>query len=387
MEIKYILLKNSCFLFPALFLLFSCNETEPVIAEISPVYERPNCDSLYQRDDGETTFYETNPTYFDTYDDSWFWQISTPHEENLDTALLSSGIASLEKSSSIFSLIIIRKNKIVVEKYFNDSGPQQSNNVHSASKSMLSALFGIAIREGFIENLDVKVSHILPEYFNAEDDSRKLDITLKHLLTMSAGLFWIEDDTEYLIENCENWVRAILEQQLVSLPGENFNYSTGLSHTLAAVLTKATGLNLCEFAHEYLFNHLYITTEHWGRDPQKISSGGYNFYITPRELARFGQLYLNGGELNGTKVIPLDWVSSSLKKQIRVDDIYSYGYYWWLREINGYEIKMAWGYGGQFIILIPKMDIVLVVTSDTKNNYDEPDIEKFIADYLIPIKQ
>ncbi|MCK4794344.1 MAG: serine hydrolase [Desulfobacteraceae bacterium] len=330
------------------------------------------------------TWYEDNPTYFDSRDDTASWDFSTPEAQGMDSQILEAGVVELESEPYLFSLLIIRHNNIVFERYFNGSAANHSNNIHSASKSMLSALVGIAIREGYIDSVDEKVSDILPEYFPVNDEKR--NITLHHLMTMSAGLSWSEDRTEYAIEGTDDWVQGVLERRLLYTPGEHFNYSTGLAHVMSAVITRATGMSTYEFARQYLFEPIGITVEHWGRDPQGIYSGGYNLYMTPREMAKFGLLYLYNGLWDDEQIVPQWMVDNSVEPYFVIDGLSDYGYYWWLLQINGYETYEAWGWGGQFIYVIPELDLVWVTTADTWNNNrgEEIDAVGFISNVIIP---
>jgi len=343
-----------------------------------------NCDSLYIRPDGGTSFYDNNPTYIDNDYDSYPWQIATPSEQGIDPTILNAGIATLKSSPSIFSFLLLRNDQLLAEKYFNGSEPSHSNNVHSASKGIVSAMIGVAIQQGFITSLDQGIFDFFPDYPLENDDPEKGKITIRHLLTMTAGLEWEEDYTEYMIEDEDNWVDAILAQPLLHTPGEVFNYSTGNTHLLSAILNRATGMSNCEFTHDYLLTPLGVAAEHWGRDPQAVYSGGYNFYITARELAKFGLLYLHKGQWMGQSLIPQQWVEASLQNQFFVDSDYQYGYCWWLTHISGYDVLKAWGYGGQYICLIPDLDIVVVSTSNTVEYFGEWDIDVFIENYIIP---
>ena len=343
-----------------------------------------NCDSIHVRPGGGTSFYENNPTYIDNGGDNFAWQYAAPAEMGVDENILNTGLSTLENSPSIFSFILLRNGRILSEKYFNGSAPQHSNNVHSASKSIISAMIGIAIGQGFIDNIDQSIFDFFPEYPLAGDDPEKANISIRHLLNMTAGLDWKEDNYEYQIEDENNWVNEILAYPLAHGPGSFFKYSTGNTHLLSAILTRAAGTSNCEYTHRQLLYKMGIAAEHWGRDPQEVQSGGYNFYITPRELAKFGLLYMDGGKWMGEQLVPQAWVETSLQNQATVGGNYNYGYCWWLTDISGYEIKKAWGYGGQYICLIPELDIIVVSTSNTRDYFEELDIDEFIENYIIP---
>lgn len=371
----------------ALFIICLPNTANPQspAAQYQPSREREvDCETIWWRPGHGKTFYESNPTYYDDYDDTSDWDFSTPEEQGMNCEILEMGLAELESSPYLFSILIIRNNTIVVEAFYNGSNFYHSNNIHSASKSMLPAMVGIAIREGYIDSVHQKVADFLPEYFPSV--GLKRDISLHDLMTVSAGLWWVEDRSEYWVEKTNNWVRTILRFPLVHFPGTTFNYSTGVTHVISAVIASATGMSTCEFAHQYLFLPIGITAEHWGRDLQAVYSGGYNLYMTPREMAKFGLLYLHNGEWEGQQIVPQWMIAESLQAHMHVDPVYNYGYNWWLRQISGYDMYLAWGFGGQYIYVIPELDLVFVTTADTKNNPDGIEIneERFIRRYIIP---
>jgi CubicO group peptidase (beta-lactamase class C family) len=201
---------------------------------------------------------------------------------------------------------------------------------------------------------------------------------------MSSGLEWTEDQTEYSIEKADNWVQAILDLPVTSTPGTQFNYSTGNAHLIAAILTRAAGQPLPAFATAALFDPLGLHFEHWGKDPQGIASGGYNFYVTPRTLARFALMVFGGGQLGGKQLVPASWIASSLKPEEPAHTGYHYGYCYWLPRIAGHAVAKMWGYGGQFAYLIPDANLIVVITNDTAHSYPEPDGDAFVAKYILP---
>jgi CubicO group peptidase (beta-lactamase class C family) len=145
-------------------------------------------------------------------------------------------------------------------------------------------------------------------------------------------------------------------------------------------------MTTCQFAKQYLFSQIGITPEHWGRDPKGINSGGYNLYMTPREMSRFGLLYLNKGMWDGRQVIPRSTVAEAGTKLSQVDDTFAYSQGWWMRTIAGHMMYFGWGYGGQFLYVMPDLDIVLVTSENTSDNWKNVEINSgaFIKDYLIP---
>ncbi|MEU8865771.1 serine hydrolase domain-containing protein [Streptomyces umbrinus] len=331
------------------------------------------------------TFYESNPTYTDPQDDGGDWSSTAPETQGMDSTKLRTGLTKLGNNASLLSALVIRHDRLVAERYYDGGGAQRSNNVHSVSKSVLQALVHIAVEKGDIRSLDDPVADYLPEYFSEASPDKKT-ITIRHMLTMRSGLDWTEDSTESRVEKTSNWVRSILGRELVSAPGTTYNYSSGNTHVVSAVLQKTTGMSTCQFAHQYLFGPMGITAEHWGRDPQGVFSGGYNVYLTPREMAKFGLLYLHDGKWGGRQLVPRGAVRAAQARTTEVDDVFAYSEGWWTQTISERSTYFAWGFGGQFVYVIPSTDVVLVTSEDTSDNSINKEINprEFIRDYLLP---
>jgi CubicO group peptidase (beta-lactamase class C family) len=252
----------------------------------------------------------------------------------------------------------------------------------SASKSFLSALVGIAIREGYIQSVDQTAAEFLPTYFVASQYPRKLHITLRDLLTMRPGFSY--QDAIYDLSG--DWLATAISYPLASEPGSEFNYSTISSHILSAVLTKATGMSTCEFACQYLFQPIGITIDNWSQDPQGYYLGGVAMYFTPRELARFGLLYLHDGIWDGHQVIPSEWIAESMTRQVDETGFpgVSYGYHWWLESAAGHEVYGAIGHGGQTIRIVPDLHLVVVTTADSYAPAQGIEVFPLLEEYVIP---
>jgi CubicO group peptidase (beta-lactamase class C family) len=336
-------------------------------------------------------------TFDDPKDDSADWRFSTPEEQGLDSQVLAAGIEELE-SHHIYSFLVLRHDTIVEEEYFNGGGPLRSTNVFSTSKSMLSALVGIALREGYLDHLDQTAAEFLPDLFSTLDDPAKSEVTLGQLLTMTSGLQWSESRDPDTVFATTDWVRAWWSFPMARPPGHSFTYNTGMTHTMSAILTNQTGSSTCEFATRHLFEPLGITVEHWSREPLGVFLGGSHLFITPREMAKFGLLYMHLGQWQGEQIVPRDWVEESLTRQVGayVSGDYDYGYgYWWqlptritADPAHSYAVMAAVGYGTQRIYLIPELDIVVVFTADGSHIGSNPDeyldTDAFIWQYIIP---
>ncbi|HZL94793.1 MAG TPA: serine hydrolase, partial [Vicinamibacterales bacterium] len=241
----------------------------------------------------------------------------------------------------------------------------QLANIKSASKSVISALVGIAIAKGHIKSLDQPIVTYFPELAK-DPDQRKRDITIEDLLTMRSGLESTSGRGYGAWVQSRNWVRYVLVQPVIDEPGTRIEYSTGTSHVLSAILTKATGKSTWQFAQEELAGPMGFTLAKWPQDPQGIYFGGNDMLMTPRQMLAFGQLYLNRGRVKGRQVVPESWIDRSFITRAR--SFWSgqeYGYGWWMRELGGHRAYFAWGFGGQYIFVIPSLELVIVTTSSS----------------------
>ncbi|MEE3301335.1 MAG: serine hydrolase [Pseudomonadota bacterium] len=267
----------------------------------------------------------------------------------------------------LHSLLISHRGELVFEEYYNGADSRRPANMKSASKSVISALIGIAIDEGHIKSVEDPITKYFPEYILNQTDPDKQLITIENLLTMQSGLETTSNRNYGKWVLSENWVEFVLNQPLVAKPGTRMLYSTGSTHLLSAILTRASGINTKEFAQKHLASQLGYSMSYWSRDPQGIYFGGNDMEMTPRQMLAFGELYLNKGVHEGRQVIPTNWVKESYRPHVlspRGQGRY-YGYGWWLRDLAGMLVPVAWGYGGQLIFVVEPMDLVVVATSDS----------------------
>ncbi len=278
--------------------------------------------------------------------------------------------AAVEMANSLprlHSLLVSWHDDLILEEYFNGRGPSSIANVKSVSKSVISALVGIAISEAHIESVDQPIGDFFGDLLASETDAGKRHITIGDLLTMQSGLETTSNRNYGAWVQSSDWVGFALAQPLEHSPGILMEYSTGNTHLLSAILTIATGKSTLAFARETLGGPLDFRLADWPRDPQGIYFGGNDMEFTPRQMMAFGRLYLDDGRANGSQVIPADWTRTSLRpRAVSTREIGRYyGYGWWVREMAGYWTPYAWGYGGQFIILVPELDLVVVTTSSS----------------------
>ncbi len=277
---------------------------------------------------------------------------------------------ALEMAGSLprlHSLLISRDGELLVEEYFNGRSASSVANIKSASKSVLSALIGIAINEGYIKGVDQPIGDFFGEQLEGESNRTKRNITVGNLLTMQSGLETTSNRNYGAWVQSRDWVGFALNQRLERPPGTLMEYSTGNTHLLSAILTIATANSTLVFAREALGQPLGFYLAQWPRDPTGIYFGGNDMEFTARQMMAFGELYMNDGMVDGRQIISAEWVADSLQPRAistRESGRY-YGYGWWLREMAGHVTPYAWGYGGQFIVLVPDLELVVVTTSSS----------------------
>jgi CubicO group peptidase (beta-lactamase class C family) len=264
------------------------------------------------------------------------------------------------------SLLVSHHGQLIAEHYARGVRATTLANIKSASKSLIAALVGIAIERKLIPGVHEPISTYFPEIAR-DRDPRKRAITLEHLLTMRSGLESTSGRNYGAWVLSGNWVRSALTRPMVSDPGTEMEYSTGTSHLLSAILTKATGMSTWQFAQEALARPLGFSLARWMQDPQGIYFGGNEMQLTPRQMVTLGELYKRRGEWNGRQIVPAAWVDTSCVP--RTYSVYDadrkYGYGWWIQEFEGGTPCFAWGYGGQYIFVFRELDLVVVATSST----------------------
>ena len=276
---------------------------------------------------------------------------------------LAGPLETAREMPRLHSLLVSVESNLVVEEYFNGRDRNQSANVKSVSKSFMSALIGIAIDQQVLRGPDQQIGEYYDDILAA--GSPKNTITIGNLLSMQAGLettsfynygAWVLSD---------DWLGYALRQPEMAPPGTRMIYSTGNTHLLSGILTRATGTSSLAFAQQHLLRPLGIRLTSWQQDPDGVYFGGNNMEFRPRDLLAFGRLYLNGGRANGVQVVSADWVEQSTRRMVESSREQGrfYGYGWWSRDMAGHAATYAWGFGGQFIMLVPDLELVIVATS------------------------
>ncbi|MBN1643870.1 MAG: serine hydrolase [Dehalococcoidales bacterium] len=295
------------------------------------------------------------------------WQTSTPEAQGMDSAKLQQLMDVIKSGNhGIDSVLVIRHGYLVWEEYAENSiyDRDTPHIIYSATKSFTSALIGIAIDRGYIQGVDQKVVSFFTDRTIANMDERKRRMAIEDLLTMTSGFQWNEISYSYADSRNSlyqamvsgNYVQYVLDCPMAFEPGVIFNYNTGNTQVLSAIISKATGVSADVFAGEHLFKPIGITSARWDKDAQGIASGGSYLYMTPRDMAKFGYLFLNNGVWDGKQIISSGWVN---KSTFNIKN--NYGYLWWVNSSFGYY--SASGALGQRIFVAPDADIVCVFTT------------------------
>jgi CubicO group peptidase (beta-lactamase class C family) len=274
--------------------------------------------------------------------------------------------ATASQLPQLRSLLVSWRGELVADYYASGIRPAAPANVKSASKSIIAALVGIAVDRGVIRSVREPIVTYFPE-LRRDPDRRKQAITVEDLLTMRSGLASTSGRNYGAWVQSRNWVRYALDRPIVSEPGTDMEYSTGTSHLLSAILTKATGTSTWQFAQDALAKPLGTSLARWPQDPQGIYFGGNEMLLTPRQMVAIGEVYLNGGRAHGRQIVPASWVDTSCapRTQSVWDSDRRYGYGWWIQDFDGGTACFAWGYGGQYIFVFRNLNLVVTATSST----------------------
>ncbi|MFQ5633587.1 MAG: serine hydrolase domain-containing protein [bacterium] len=332
------------------------------------------------------------------------WQTASLADVGLDAKTVASAIDRINYNlyKNVHGILIVKDSKLVFEEYFsgNDFDGKftefDRTTLHylaSDTKSFTSALVGLAIDHGFIQSVDTTVFSFFPQYADLHNDEKD-KITLAHFLSMSAGLQYDEWSYPYTdsrndhvrMNRSSDPIRFVLGLPVEAAPGTKFVYNSGLSITLGGIIEKASSMRIDEFVETYLFGPLGISEYYWWKYPNGTFQTGGGLYMLPRDMAKFGLLYLNGGVWNGDQLISSEWVEKSTTAHISIDTNWSYGYQWWLRTYqansHAYASFSARGWGGQYIFVFPDMEMVVVFTG---GNYSTPEpVDEILTRFILP---
>ena len=318
----------------------------------------------------------------DKIDDGW--ETASLIETNVNSAKIVDLIKNILAGEfpNTHSVLLVKNGKLILEEYFYGYDRDDLHYLASATKSITSILVGISVDQDMIKSVDQNVYQLFRDYQKTEWISKKYEITLRHLLSMTSGIEWDENRSisdprhdYFAMRRGGDWIRYVFNKELVSPPGQTFNYNGGLSALLGEIIRRTSGLNAKEFSKKYLFDPLGISHYRWLiYNNGSINTGG-GLLLRPRDMAKIGQMMLNNGKYDGRQIVSEEWITESTNNYIvpKSSPMGSgYGYQWWRGEVsvNGQTIKtyFAQGLGGQFIFIVPNLKITAIFTSQLKDN-------------------
>lgn len=299
------------------------------------------------------------------------WSTSSPEDQGMSSEVLGR-LVSFGLVNNLDSLLVARHGHIVLECTYPPFRAGLRHHVYSVTKSVIGTLLGIAQKDGLLDSTDRPMLDFFADRTVANLDDRKKEIRVRHLLDMTSGIDWKEPDASpesvFAMERSGNWQQYVIDRPMATMPGTEFNYNSGNSHLLSAILTKLIGRTALDFAREKLFGPLGITDVLWRHDPQGISGGGYGLYLQPRDMAKIGYLYLRNGAWEGNQILPAAWIADIRKADIRIREDWAsnlrYGNQFWV--MPGRDAYFALGHHLQLIAVLPQLDIVMAVTASAR---------------------
>ena len=314
------------------------------------------------------------------------WLTSAPEEQGMDSKVLLAMLERVQEyNPGIGSILVVRNGYLVLEAYYPSFAADVTQNIHSCTKSITSALIGIAIDQGYIESVEQSVLDFFPGRTFAHMDEDKEAITIGDLLTMRPGLECIITDREVTLEQMQNspdWVQFFLDLPMMAEPGTEWTYCSPASYILSVILQEATGMSTLEFAQENLFDPLGIADVVWASGPQDYHTGWGNIHLRSRDMAKFGYLYLHGGEWDGQQIVSTQWATEATRSHVAATKFRrGYGYQWWVDDGSHYYLAM--GHYGQFIIVVPDLNMVIVFTGYLPGSVAYHSLS-LVGNYILP---
>jgi CubicO group peptidase (beta-lactamase class C family) len=322
------------------------------------------------------------------------WQLISPAEAGFlpDVGEKLDGAVRTKEFVNLHAVVVVRGGKLVLERYYEGAderrgeplgtvnfGPEVMHDLRSVTKSIVGLLYGIALADGKVADLDQSLVDQFPAYEDLAADPKRKRMTVFHALSMTLGTEWDEDlpytdprNSETAMDMAADRYRYVLERPLLAEPGSRWNYNGGATAVLARLISQGTGQPLLNYAREKLFEPLGIADVEWiaGSDGEPVAASGLR--MRPLDLAKIGQLVLDRGTWGNSQLVPSEWLDQSFTPRVRSDDNLEYGYHWWLGKLraNDQPWMGAFGNGGQRLFIIPSVQLVVVITA---GNYNKPD--------------
>ncbi len=329
------------------------------------------------------------------------WPRSTPAEQGVDASkleALAAQIADGHEFPDLHGLLVVRHGRLIFERYFAGHAADQLHMLQSVSKSVTSSLIGIAIERGEIRGVEERVLDFFPDHDGIENlDARKRAMTLEDMLTMRSGTDYHERGAnsphDQLNSLARGWDRFVLNRPMIRQPGTHFQYDSGGVILMSSLIKARTGTHAHEYAVEHLFEPLGIEQRRWHTNSDNHPHTGGGLSLRPRDMARFGQMYLQRGQWKGRQIVPQAWVHASFQRHVEFESRHGaaigYGYLWWVLPpdpagAGEKDIYAAMGFRAQYIFVIREHDMVVVVTGGTRSWRDERKPTEFLYSHILP---
>jgi len=301
--------------------------------------------------------------------------LSTPAEQQMNEAIMCAAAEAATRLSNLLAYVVVRNGFLVCEHYYRGGTAATKHHIRSVTKSIMSALVGIAVDRGMITSVETRILDYFPDYHTGDSD-RKSTITLDHLLTMTAGFEWNEltFDAE-ASKAVSDWFSGgkqaalydALQRPLANEPGTVFTYDSPAADLISVILTRAAHQDVRGFAVAHLFGPLGITDFAWEVDPAGFERGSAGLVMRPRDVAKFGQLYLQAGRWEDQQLISPAWVETSTVSQVGLGEGHGYGRLWWVTDGGPIRFSCGVGYGGQLLFVVPSHQLVVVATHEWRD--------------------
>jgi CubicO group peptidase (beta-lactamase class C family) len=297
------------------------------------------------------------------------WPTGSSEDLGFAADLIGRIEARLPEFPAVTGVLVIRQGRLAAETYRGGYDAASLVNIRSVTKSVTSTLVGIALAQGDIERIDVTVGDVIPDRIPPDADPAVATITLESFLSMTSGLWWDTQDDWPMLLAAEDWVANTLRQPIIAPQGTQFIYNTGGSHLAGVMLATMVGQPLAEYAASRLFGPLGILPGNWMRSPQGEVNGGSGLELLPRDTAKLGQLLLTGGLWNDQRIVDQSYSLAATTRQSDGEAVTGgnigvpYGFQWWITDATGYDAFFALGFGGQYVYVVPELDLVVVVAA------------------------
>jgi CubicO group peptidase (beta-lactamase class C family) len=289
-------------------------------------------------------------------------------------------IVAAEKVASelpnIQSFLVMWNGSVVSENYYCGTTAATLHHIRSITKSIVSALIGMAIDKGIIRSVNDPVLDYIPQLKSADNNVRKKQITIRHLLTMTSGFRW-EETGEWFFSNTLAAISDSWDRPLAGNPGETYNYDSASADLLTVVLTRAAKQEAQTFLVENLFAPLDITEFEWEKDPAGYHRGSAGLVMRAYDLAKIGQLYLQKGQWKGRQIVSKEWIEQSVAQQVKLNEAVSYGYLWRSREVGSIRHYYGMGHAGQYLMVAPSLNLVVVANHKWRVSEEEANQQKY----------